>query len=84
MADDVADVDVAAGLFDCVGEDGEDFAFVGDFGGDEAGFLAAEPSFWRGGGWAGCGLLFLRLTYSYGIILHLRRSGGHPTDCNFF
>ena len=38
MADDVANVDVAAGLFDFVGDDGEDFAFVGEFGGDEAGF----------------------------------------------
>ncbi len=36
VADDVADVDVAAGLLDLVGEDGEDFALVGEFGGDEA------------------------------------------------
>ncbi len=36
VADDVADVDGAAGLLDGVGEDGEDFAFVGEFGRDEA------------------------------------------------
>ena len=37
MADDVAGVDVAAGLFDFVGNDGEDLAFVGELGGDEPG-----------------------------------------------
>ena len=31
MADDVAGVDVAAGFFDFVGDDGEDFALVGEF-----------------------------------------------------
>ena len=38
MANDVANVDVAAGLFHCVGEDGEDFTLVGEFGGDKPGF----------------------------------------------
>ena len=39
MADDVADVAVAGGLDDGVGEDGEDFAFIGEFGGDETGLF---------------------------------------------
>jgi hypothetical protein len=38
MTDDVNGVDVAAGFFDFVGDDGEDFTFEGEFGGDEAGF----------------------------------------------
>jgi hypothetical protein len=38
MTDDVNGVDVAAGLLHFVGDDGEDFAFIGEFGGDETGF----------------------------------------------
>ena len=41
VADDVAGVDIAAGLFDLVGDDGEDLAFVSEFGGDETGFGTA-------------------------------------------
>jgi hypothetical protein len=37
VADDVAGIDEAAGLFDLVGEDGEDFALVGEFRRDEFG-----------------------------------------------
>ena len=54
----VADVDVAVGLFYCVLNDGEDSAFVGDFGGDEAGFGGGSLLFGWGGSWAGCGLPF--------------------------
>jgi len=39
VTDDVAGVEMAAGLFDLVGVDVEDFAFVGEPGGDEAGFF---------------------------------------------
>ena len=56
VTNDVADVDVAAGLFDLVGEDGEDFTFVGEFGGDELGF--AERLFLCGG-FGGGGFLYL-------------------------
>ena len=35
VTDDVANVGVAAGLEDLIGEDGEDFALVGELGGDE-------------------------------------------------
>ena len=38
VTDDVAGVDVAAWLLNLVGEDREDFALVGEFGGDEARF----------------------------------------------
>jgi len=37
VANDVADVDVAARFFYGVGEDGEDFTSVGEFGGDQLG-----------------------------------------------
>ncbi len=62
VADDVADVGVAAGLFDLVGEDGEDFAFVGEFGGDEAWLWRLGGRrlmvLWGGlGAWLGAGLL---------------------------
>ena len=38
VTNDVANVDVAARFFHCVSEDGEDFTFVGEFGGDKPGF----------------------------------------------
>jgi hypothetical protein len=38
VADDIAGVDVTAGLFDLVGEDREDFAFICELRGDEPGF----------------------------------------------
>jgi len=55
VADDVAGVEVAAGLFDFVGEDGEDSAFVGEFGRDEAGFFCDGWGFFDGDGvgWLG-------------------------------
>jgi hypothetical protein len=52
VADDVAGVDEATGLFDLVGEDGEDFTFVGEFGGDD--LWLREPRFGFDGG-CGCG-----------------------------
>ena len=58
MANDVANVDVAVGLLHCVLNDGEDSAFVGDFGGDEAGFGGGSLLFGGGGGGDGAGLLF--------------------------
>ncbi len=50
VTDDVAGVEVAAGLFDLVGEDGEDSAFVGELGGDEAGFFGDGWGFFDGAG----------------------------------
>ena len=44
---------VAAGLVDLVGVDGEDFAFVGEFGGDEAGLFGDG---WGSFGWERRGL----------------------------
>jgi len=52
VADDVAGVDVAAWLLNLVGEDREDFAFVGEFGGDETRF--GGWSLFAGGGGSGC------------------------------
>src|SRR5260370_1031671 len=49
VADDVADVAVAGGLDDGVGVDVEDFAFVGEFGGDEVGFFVFGGGDCRGG-----------------------------------
>ena len=59
VADDVANVDVAAGLFHLVGEDGEDFTFVGEFGGDE--LVACVERFLLGRlvGIGGAGLFFI-------------------------
>ena len=44
VANDVADVDKAVGLLDLIGDDGEDLAFVGEPGGDEAGFGRPFPA----------------------------------------
>ena len=81
MADDVADVGDAAGLDDGVGEDGEDFAFVGEFGGDEAGFCCEVFWFWRR--WRrGLGRAFVFVAaICYGIILHREGVARHPTEC---
>ncbi|WP_433963800.1 hypothetical protein [Tunturiibacter gelidiferens] len=51
MTDDIAGVDEAAGFFDLVGEDGEDFAIVGEFGGDELWFGKLRSWFDGGCGW---------------------------------
>lgn len=51
VADNVAGVDVAAGLLNLVGEDGEDFALIGESGGDDAGFGGGFPA---SGGGSGC------------------------------
>ena len=68
MADDVAGVDEAAGLFYFVGVDVEDFAFVGELGGDEAGFFCVGWGFFDGGlglkrGFRGLGRFFNGLLY---------------------
>ena len=54
MADDVAGVDEAAGLFELIGEDREDFALVGEFRGDEFGLGELRGRF--DGGFWGLGL----------------------------
>ena len=54
MADDVLDVAVAAGLFQRVGKDVEDAAFVGELGGDEPGGAGVLGGL---GGGHGLGLL---------------------------
>ena len=54
VANDVAGVDKAVGLFDLIGDDGEDLAFVSKFGGDEAGFGRLFPA----GGCRGAGCLY--------------------------
>ena len=38
MADHISGVSRTAGLADLIGEDGEDFALVGELGGDQFGF----------------------------------------------
>ena len=73
VADDVLDVAMAVGLFERVGEDVEDAAFEGEFGGDELwrraaglgrGFglaALAGRTFWASLKWR---------PWVYGIILH--------------
>ena len=57
VADDVAGVDETAGLLDLVGEDGEDFTFVGEFGGDDLWLCELRLRFDGGcGGLEGAGL----------------------------
>ena len=56
VANDVANVDVAARFFYGVGEDGEDFTFVGELGGEKAGFCGG---FFLCGGFGGDGCLYL-------------------------
>ena len=61
VADDVAGVDETAGLLDLVGEDGEDFTFVGEFGGDDLWLCELRLRFDGGcgcclGGLSGAGL----------------------------
>ena len=56
MADDVTGVDMTAGLLNFVADDGEDPAFEGEFGGDEAWF---GGWFFLDGGYRGAGHLYL-------------------------
>ena len=57
VTDDVAGVDEAAGLFDLVGEDGEDFTLVGEPGGDDLWLCELRLRFDGGcGGLEGAGL----------------------------
>ncbi len=58
MADDFADMDMAAGFFYFVGEDGKDSAFKSDFRGDQARFGGRSLLFCGGWGLAGAGFLF--------------------------
>jgi hypothetical protein len=73
VADDVADVAMAAGLDEGVGVDIEDSAFEGEFGGDEFG---------AGAGFGPGGLVFLEVA-AMGLRYH-PASGwwmAHPIDC---
>jgi hypothetical protein len=55
MANDVADVDIAARFFHFVAEDGEDLSLVGEFGGDKPWFCGAC---FLCGGFGGAGFLY--------------------------
>jgi hypothetical protein len=87
VADDVAGIEVAAGLYYFVGVNVEDFAFVRELGGDEAGFFRDDWGFpdGDGGGWFGClgleGAGFGRLLWLVGGLLYLCGHEAKVSSC---